>query len=60
MLFSLEEVSYFFPHKTLWRTFFCATIAALVLQVRCTPSVSLACSFLTFSHGAIINGTRSL
>ncbi|XP_047126233.1 H(+)/Cl(-) exchange transporter 5 isoform X1 [Hydra vulgaris] len=29
VLFSLEEVSYYFPLKTLWRTFFCAMIAAL-------------------------------
>eukprot|EP01097_Dermamoeba_algensis_P001356 TRINITY_DN1514_c0_g1_i1.p1 TRINITY_DN1514_c0_g1~~TRINITY_DN1514_c0_g1_i1.p1 ORF type:complete len:794 (+),score=111.19 TRINITY_DN1514_c0_g1_i1:42-2423(+) len=32
VLFSLEEVSYYFPHKTLWRSFFCTTAAALVLQ----------------------------
>jgi len=32
VLFSLEEVSYYFPHKTMWRAFYCATIAALVLQ----------------------------
>lgn len=24
VLFSLEEVSYYFPYKTLWRSFFCA------------------------------------
>ena len=36
VLFSLEEVSYYFPHKTLWRAFFCASIAALVLGL-CTP-----------------------
>lgn len=33
VLFSLEEVSYYFPHKTLWRSFFCATLAAIVLKV---------------------------
>merc|ERR1712193_123671 len=32
VLFSLEEVSYFFPLKTLWRSFFCALVAAFVLQ----------------------------
>jgi chloride channel 3/4/5 len=32
VLFSLEEVSYYFPLKTLWRSFFCALIAAFVLQ----------------------------
>eukprot|EP00794_Sanderia_malayensis_P007396 gene7396-8216_t len=31
VLFSLEEVSYYFPLKTLWRTFFCALMAALTL-----------------------------
>ncbi|KAL6073810.1 Chloride channel protein [Balamuthia mandrillaris] len=32
VLFSLEEVSYYFPHKTMWRAFFGATIAALTLE----------------------------
>uniref|UniRef100_T1IQB2 Chloride channel protein n=1 Tax=Strigamia maritima TaxID=126957 RepID=T1IQB2_STRMM len=32
VLFSLEEVSYYFPPKTLWRTFFCAMVAAFVLS----------------------------
>jgi len=32
VLFSLEEVSYYFPLKTLWRSFFCALIAAFILQ----------------------------
>ena len=32
VLFSLEEVSYYFPLKTLWRSFFCAMVAAFVLQ----------------------------
>jgi len=31
VLFSLEEVSYYFPHKTLWRSFYCAAVAAIVL-----------------------------
>jgi len=31
VLFSLEEVSYYFPMKVLWRTFFCALMAALTL-----------------------------
>lgn len=31
-LFSLEEVSYFFPPKVLWRSFFCAMIAAITLR----------------------------
>ncbi|XP_070197620.1 H(+)/Cl(-) exchange transporter 4-like isoform X2 [Littorina saxatilis] len=32
ILFSLEEVSYYFPLKTLWRSFFCALIAAFILR----------------------------
>jgi len=32
VLFSLEEVSYYFPLKTLWRSFFCALIAAFSLR----------------------------
>lgn len=33
VLFALEEVSYYFPYKTLWRSFFCAMIAAISLEV---------------------------
>ena len=29
VLFSLEEVSYYFPHKTMWRSFFCALTATV-------------------------------
>lgn len=32
VLFCLEEVAYFFPAKTLFRTFFCCIIAALTLK----------------------------
>lgn len=32
-LFSLEEVSYFFPPKVMWRSFFCAMIAAITLKI---------------------------
>ncbi|GBO28063.1 H(+)/Cl(-) exchange transporter 3, partial [Araneus ventricosus] len=32
VLFSLEEVSYYFPMKTLWRSFFCALVAAFILR----------------------------
>ncbi|KIJ49385.1 hypothetical protein M422DRAFT_27751 [Sphaerobolus stellatus SS14] len=32
VLFSLEEVSYFFPAKVMWRSFFCAMIAAVTLR----------------------------
>ncbi|KAJ1946107.1 hypothetical protein GGF37_001352 [Kickxella alabastrina] len=33
VLFSLEEVSYFFPNKTMLRSLTCALVAALVLKV---------------------------
>jgi chloride channel 3/4/5 len=33
VLFSLEEVSYYFPPKTMWRAFFCAVTAAMSLKV---------------------------
>jgi chloride channel 3/4/5 len=33
VLFSLEEVSYYFPYKTMWRSFFCAMVAAIALKV---------------------------
>ncbi|KAG4306003.1 hypothetical protein PORY_000913 [Pneumocystis oryctolagi] len=33
VLFSLEEVSYFFPSKTMWRSFFCAMVAAIILKI---------------------------
>ncbi|KAI5294020.1 hypothetical protein KEM52_004842, partial [Ascosphaera acerosa] len=32
VLFSLEEVSYYFPTKTMFRTFFCTIVAALSLK----------------------------
>lgn len=32
VLFSLEEVSYYFPMKTLWRSFFCALVAAFIVR----------------------------
>ncbi|KAI0221534.1 hypothetical protein L0F63_001426, partial [Massospora cicadina] len=33
VLFSLEEVSYYFPSKTMWRSFLCALIAAMTLKL---------------------------
>lgn len=32
ILYSLEEVSSYFPHKTMWRAFFCAIIAAISVR----------------------------
>lgn len=34
VLFSLEEASYYFPGKTMWRSFFCALTAAITLKVQ--------------------------
>ncbi|KAJ3266767.1 hypothetical protein HDU77_010147 [Chytriomyces hyalinus] len=33
VLFALEEVSYYFPYKTMWRSFFCAMVGAIALRV---------------------------
>lgn len=33
VLFSLEEVSFYFPLKTLWRSFFCAMTASLMVKL---------------------------
>ncbi|KAK9460124.1 chloride channel [Lipomyces oligophaga] len=33
VIFALEEVSYYFPQKTLFRSFLCAAISALVLKL---------------------------
>ncbi|KAI9138813.1 chloride channel [Paraphysoderma sedebokerense] len=33
VLFSLEEVSYYFPYKTMLRSFFCAMMGAVTLQI---------------------------
>ncbi|KAJ3222098.1 hypothetical protein HK099_002713 [Clydaea vesicula] len=32
ILFSLEEISYYFPLKTMWRSFFCALIATVTIK----------------------------
>lgn len=32
VLYSLEEVSYYFPHRVLWLTFICAAIGAVILE----------------------------
>ncbi|CAB3405309.1 unnamed protein product [Caenorhabditis bovis] len=32
VLFSLEEASYYFPLKTMWRSFFCALVAGIILR----------------------------
>ncbi|KAI9295952.1 hypothetical protein K502DRAFT_315133 [Neoconidiobolus thromboides FSU 785] len=32
VLYSLEEVSYYFPYKIMWRSFFCAMMAAVTLK----------------------------
>lgn len=32
VMFSLEEASYYFPLKTMWRSFFCALVAGIILR----------------------------
>ncbi|KAJ1917327.1 hypothetical protein H4219_003287 [Mycoemilia scoparia] len=32
VLFSLEEISYYFPAETMWKSFFCASVAAITLK----------------------------
>lgn len=32
VLFSLEQLSYYFPDKTMWQSFVCAMVAAVILQ----------------------------
>lgn len=34
VLFSIEEMSYTFNIKTMWRSFFCALVATFTLSVR--------------------------
>ena len=46
VLFSLEEVSLYFPPKTMWRALYCATFAAMTLQVCFSLSLSLSLSAL--------------
>ena len=51
VLFSLEEVSSFFPPKTMWRSFFCAIIAAMTLQrVNPLQNGKLVMFEVTFHH----------
>ncbi|KAI8851039.1 chloride channel [Chytridium lagenaria] len=33
VLFSLEVFSYYFPYKTMWRSFFCAMVGAIALRL---------------------------
>eukprot|EP00754_Rhynchopus_humris_P021250 Rhum_TRINITY_DN14737_c15_g1::Rhum_TRINITY_DN14737_c15_g1_i1::g.113694::m.113694/K05012/CLCN3_4_5; chloride channel 3/4/5 len=51
VLFSLEEASYYFPHKTMWKAFFCAVVAALVLKsIDPSNSGTLALFRLGYNH----------
>lgn len=34
VLFALEEMTTHFPNRTMWKSFFCAMIATIVLQVK--------------------------
>ena len=42
VLFSLEEMSNYFPAKTLWRSYFCALVATAVLAVSYPPPLHLS------------------
>ncbi len=51
VLFSLEEVSYYFPHKVMWRAFFAALAAAFTLQLmRPYFSGQLVLFYVNYSH----------
>ncbi|KAG1693191.1 H(+)/Cl(-) exchange transporter 3 [Nymphon striatum] len=51
VLFSLEEVSYYFPLKTLWRSFFCALIAAFVLRsINPFGNMELVMFYVDYDH----------
>merc|ERR1712216_14153 len=51
VLFSLEEVSSYFPPKVLWRSFFCAIIAAMTLQrVNVLHSGKIVMFEVTYHH----------
>lgn len=45
VLFSLEEVSYFFPPRVMWRSCWAAMVAAATLRVRPTHLLASAQSF---------------
>jgi hypothetical protein len=36
----IQEASYYFPHKTMWRAFFCALVAAGTVQVSTSSALS--------------------
>jgi chloride channel 3/4/5 len=44
VLFSLEEMSNYFPLKTLWRSYFCALVATAVLAVSACQSIAGCCA----------------
>ena len=51
VLFSLEEASYYFPHKTMWKAFFCAVVASLVLKsIDSSNTGSLVMFKLDYNH----------
>ncbi|KAK2062850.1 voltage gated chloride channel [Colletotrichum caudatum] len=55
VLFSLEQLSYYFPDKTMWQSFVCAMTAAVVLQAfdpfRTGQLVMYQVKFSTSWHG---------
>ncbi|KAH6627747.1 chloride channel [Chaetomium tenue] len=55
VLFSLEQLSYYFPDKTMWQSFVCAMTAAMVLQAfdpfRSGKLVMYQVTYTTSWHG---------
>lgn len=39
VLFALEEMTSTFTNRSMWKSFFCAMIATIVLQVKLDPSI---------------------
>lgn len=50
VLFSFEEVSSYFPAKTMWRSFYCAMIAAISLSSLQSFSSKLVMFEITYHH----------
>eukprot|EP01137_Pigoraptor_chileana_P005834 Opistho-2@49442 len=51
ILFSLEEVSYYFPYKTMWRAFFCAlTAIATLTYLNPLRSGRLVLFYVSYDH----------
>lgn len=54
VLFSLEEMSNYFPLKTLWRSYFCALVATAVLAVSSSPLPSLHTMYICLRTDSLV------